>query len=71
MKYLHYETVELYKDTLDKYNIVKDRELLSLPYPLLHAIAATEFNHDCEDVHHSLDWNQWYENFLYNIYKEK
>lgn len=71
MKYLRHETIELYKDTLDKYNIIKDKELFSLPYPLFYAIAATEFNYDCEDVHHSLDWNQWYENFLYNIYKEK
>ena len=68
MKYLHYETIELYKDTLDKYNITKDSDLLSLPGSLLYDIAVTEFNHDCKDVHHSLDWHRWYENFLYNIY---
>ena len=70
MKYLHYETVELYKEWLDRFHVKDDADLLYLPISIFDEIARTEFNHDCEDIHYSLNWEEWYNIFLKAIYKE-
>ena len=69
MKYLHYETIELYKEWLDRFHVKTDADLLYLPISIFNEIARTEFNHDCEDIHYSLNWDEWYNNFLETIYK--
>lgn len=70
MKYLHYETTELYKEWLDRFHVKEDADLLYLPIAIFNEIARTEFNHACEDIHYSLNWEKWYDDFFESVYEE-
>lgn len=69
-RYFHNETLEIYDKYLDQYNINNDKDVFELlPLNIRNCFLYTEFDHVCEDLHHSLDFEKWLMIFKGMIYE--
>ncbi len=72
IRHLHNEVCECYENIFRQYHIHKDTDLLDkLPKEIFDQLARFEFDHYCEDLHYSLNYERWSENFLRIIRLEK
>jgi len=67
MNYLHYEVEEHYKDILDMYGYETIKDLIKIPYDQLERILESEFDHVCEDLHYSLNYDKWKHKFMEGV----
>lgn len=72
IRHLHNEVRECYENIFRQYHIHKDTDLLDkLPKEIFDQLARFEFDHYCEDLHYSLNYERWSEDFLRIIRLEK
>ena len=67
MNYLHYEVEEHYKDILDVYGCETIKDLIKIPYDQLERILESEFDHVCDDLHYSLNYDKWKRKFMEGV----
>lgn len=68
-RYFHNETLEIYDKYLDQYNIENDKDVFELlPPHIRKSLLWTEFDHVCEDLHYSLNFEMWLITFKGAIY---
>ena len=67
MNYLRYEVEEHYKDILDVYGCETIKDLIKIPYDQLERILESEFDHVCEDLHYSLNYDKWKRKFMEGV----
>lgn len=68
-EYFHNETLEIYDKYLDQYNIENDKDVFELlPPHIRKPLLWTEFDHVCEDLHYSFNFEMWLMTFKGVIY---